>query len=479
MRNLNLKNRLLMLVLAFLSLSMLRTYATSNEVAAPASDKYTVRENLTTQQLIEEMGVGINLGNTLDAGGDWFNQNNILNFETCWGAPVTTEKIIAGYANAGFNSLRIPVRWTNMMKNNIIHPTLLARVDSIVKWTLDNGMIAMINMHHVDFLWDYDYPATREEYRERFIAIWEQISERFKDYGDRLLFEPMNEIGFDRLWTPWSGTAASKKEAFGLVNELNQIFVDVVRASGGNNAKRHLVVEVYNTGLEYAYDSNFKMPNDPANRCAATVHYYTPAVFAILDKDADWGKARDTWGTAADFKELNDNMNNLKKNCVDKGIPIIVGEYAACGNNKTQAMKRLYAVSVTEAVYARGMCPMVWDTPGDQYTRTNQTFRDPLFIEEMMAIKVNHPRSPTNIRELSKSDIRMYPNPAKDQLTIISDFDSPVTLSFTDVTGKTVKTVKTVSMTEETIDISSLDAGIYIVRMQNRIMNYARKLVVE
>ena len=261
-----------------------------------------------------------------------------------------------------------------------------------VNWTLDNGMIAMINTHHVDFLWDYDYLETREEYRAKFIAIWQQISERFKNYGYRLLFEPMNEIGFDRIWTPWSGGSAAKEKAFGLVNELNQTFVDVVRASGGNNAKRHLVIEVYNTGLEYAYDPLFKMPNDPAKRCAATVHYYTPAVFAILEADADWGKARATWGTVADFKELNDNMDKLKKNCVDKGIPIIVGEYAACGSNKTQEMVRLYAVSVTEAVYSRGMCPMLWDTPGGQYNRKTYKFDDPLFIEQLNAIKINHPR---------------------------------------------------------------------------------------
>ena len=107
------------------------------------------------------------------------------------------------------------------------------------------------------------------------------------------------------------------------MNDLNQLFVDIVRNSGGNNAKRHLLVEIYNTNLEYAYDPLFKMPNDPANRLALTVHYYTPANFAILGggEVVDWGVGRESWGTEADFKELNDNMDLLKKNCVDKGIP--------------------------------------------------------------------------------------------------------------------------------------------------------------
>jgi len=354
--------------------------------------KYLVRENLTTQQLVEEMGLGINLGNTMEACGSWINPNNILNYEQAWGAPVTTEKIIAGYAKSGFSSLRIPVAWSNMMLDNYtINPALLDRVDSIINWTIDNGMIAMIN-EHWDGGWLVNYPANKVEVMKKYTKMWQQISDRFRDYGDLLLFESMNEVGFDSIWTPWSGGPAQKQEAFGYVNELNQTFVNVVRASGGNNAKRHLVIEVYNTGVEYAYDPLFKMPDDPAHRCAATVHYYTPAVFAILEADADWGKARATWGTDADFKELNDNMNNLKKNCVDKGIPIIVGEFAACGNNKTQEMKRLYAVSVTSAVYSRKMCPMFWDTPGGQYNRSAYKFDDPLFIEQLNAIPAKYPR---------------------------------------------------------------------------------------
>ena len=357
-----------------------------------AWEKYLVRDNLTTQDLVDEMGLGINLGNTMEACGDWINPGNILNYEQAWGAPVTTKKIIAGYANAGFSSLRIPVSWSNMMlADYTINPALLARVDSIVNWTIDNGMIAMVN-EHWDGGWLTNYPTNKVEVTKKFTKMWQQISDHFRNYGDHLLFESMNEVGFDSIWTPWSGGPAQKKEAFGYVNELNQTFVDVVRASGGNNAKRHLVIEVYNTGLEYAYDPNFKMPTDPANRCAATVHYYTPAVFAILGADADWGKARATWGTDADFKELNDNMDNLKKNCVDKGIPIIVGEFAACGGNKTEEMVRLYGVSVSEAVYSRRMCPMLWDTPNWQYNRVTYKFNDPLYIEQLNAIKVNHPR---------------------------------------------------------------------------------------
>jgi endoglucanase len=360
--------------------------------------KYEIRANLTTQQLIEEMGMGINLGNTLECYTDepWFDTSIITNYETAWGSPVITEAMIRGYADAGFNSLRIPVAWSNMMRPNyVIHPDLFDRVEAIVNWTIDSGMVALVNLHHDAGWWEgFADPAEYEECRRKFIAIWTQVSARFNKYGDRLMFESMNEVVFDSIWNQWGGTYTQKQQAFGLVNEMNQIFVDTVRASGGNNASRHLLIEVYNTGSEYAYDPLFKMPNDPARRMAATVHYYEPAVFAILNvgQVTDWGTGVATWGTSAELKELNDCMELLKKNCVDKGIPIIVGEFAACGTGKSDEMRRLYAVKVAEAAYSRGMCPMLWDTAGDQYDRDTQTWRDPLFIPQMMAIKAKYPR---------------------------------------------------------------------------------------
>lgn len=356
--------------------------------------KYLVRDNFTTHQLIDEMGLGINLGNTLDPTDDWINPSSIYNYEQAWGSPIITKEMIEGYARAGYSSLRIPVSWGNMMLDNYqIHPDLMDRVETILNWTLDCGMVAIINVHHENE-WIMKVP-TDYEAKRKFTSVWQQICQRFQKYGDHLMFEPMNEVGYDNIWTPWSGGPAEKARAFGYVNEINQLFVDIVRASGGNNAKRHLLVEIYNTGPEYAYDPYTRIPTDPANRLALMVHYYAPALFAILDAgvDAGWGVGRATWGTAEDFEELNNYMDLLKVNCVDKGIPVIVGEYAACGQGKSQEMRRLFAVSVTEAIYSRGMCPMLWDTTGDQYNRLTCEFRDPVFLAETMAIKAKYPRN--------------------------------------------------------------------------------------
>lgn len=362
--------------------------ATSTE-ASKEGDKYLMRD-ITTSELVHEMEIGINLGNTLEACGDWINSNDITSYEKAWGSPVITEEIIAGYAAAGFSSLRIPVAWSNMMLDNyVIHPDLFERVEAVVNYTLDNGMIAMINIHW-DNGWFDNFPTEYDECMKKYTSIWKQISEHFAGYGDRLIFESMNEIGYDSVWNQYGGVNPNKQKAFDLVNSINQAFVDTVRSSGGNNEKRHLVIEGYYTNIAHTCDPMFKMPEDPQNRCAVTVHYYDPPTFAILEEDASWGKARDTWGTKEDYKNLNRDMDMVKNTFVDNGIPVILGEYAACGKNKTQEMKRLYALSVAEAAYSRGICPMLWDTTGGEYDRLLCEFTDPLLIEGFKEIAAKY-----------------------------------------------------------------------------------------
>lgn len=355
------------------------------------STKTVEMRNMTTMELVRDMGLGINLGNTLESCGDWIAQwgdGTVKSYETAWGSPVITKEIIKGYADEGFGVLRIPVAWSNMMANDgtyTINAQYMTRVKQVVDWTLETGMYAIINLHW-DNGWLNTFPENKEECMKKYTAIWEQISDSFKDYNDYLMFESQNEeLGWQSLWNKWVSNAG-KEQSYQLVNEINQKFVDIVRSSGGNNEKRHLLIAGYNTSIDETCDSLFKMPYDPVNRCAVSVHYYTPAVFAILEEDADWGKARSTWGTQADFDELNHYMDMMKANFVDKGIPVIIGEYGCPKNNKDADSVRLFLTSVCEAAYTRNMCPVLWDITDVHYDRSTYKLIDEQLKENFKQI---------------------------------------------------------------------------------------------
>lgn len=330
-------------------------------------------------QIVKEMGVGINLGNTYEACGDWIAQwgdGTPESYETAWGSPVITKAMIEGYKTAGFDSLRIPVAWSNLMgENYTISEEYMAAVKEVVDWALESDLYVIINLHY-DNGWMENFPTDKWNCLRKYTRIWEQVCEEFKDYGDHLIFESQNEeLGWNSVWNPWAGTNG-KAESYALVNEINQRFVDIVRSSGGNNAERHLLIAGYNTGIETSCDPLYKMPNDPAGCCAISVHYYTPSTFAILTEDASWGKARSTWGTSADFIELEQQMDMMKENFVDKGIPVIIGEYGCPTENKDMDSVRLFLKSVCEYALERDMCPMLWSTPGHIYDRNTCSITD-------------------------------------------------------------------------------------------------------
>lgn len=362
---------------------------TSCNSASAAGDKNQMRD-MTTAEVVQEMGLGINLGNTMESCGNWINPSGgVTAYETGWGSPIITQPMIQGYADAGFGVLRVPVAWSNLMgENYAISPAYIARVKEIIGWAIDADMYVIMNIH-----WDsgwfegFGKDDKRDECFEKYESIWTQLSGEFKDYSDKLMFESLNEEGsWDEIWNRYSNQG-DKEKAFGILNDINQRFVNIVRGSGGNNEKRHLLIAGYNTDFDLTCDAAFKMPDDPAGRCAVSVHYYTPVTFAILEKDESWGKARTEWGTDEDYAELNKYMDMMKTNFADKGIPVIIGEYGTSTNNKTPEMVRKYLTSVCSAAYERGLCPVLWDVTDHFYDRKEMKFIDPELLKELMAVK--------------------------------------------------------------------------------------------
>jgi len=369
----------------------------------PVSDSYrddgTMRD-LTTAELISLMGLGINLGNTFEAAGSWISPT-VAAHETAWGSPIIIQPMIQGYKTAGFNTLRIPVAWSNLMDKSTytISPDLLNRIQVIVNWTLESGMYAVVNLHW-DGGWIEKFPDNYDECMKRYTRIWEQVAERFKDYGDYLLFESQNEeLGFDSLWNKYGGTGDAnmqgKARAYEIVNAINQKFTDVIRASGGNNLHRHILIAGYHTNIDNTCDPLFKMPDDPADRIAVKVHYYDPFSFTHLEEEVNWGgiiKPTWTWGTSAERSQLNSELDKMKASFIDKGIPVAIGEYGMAKQGVTQEEITKYTLAVTEAMYSRGMLPMLWDVQlgTDQlnyyYNRRIQKMTDPALEAGMKKI---------------------------------------------------------------------------------------------
>lgn len=346
--------------------------------------------DMTTMEIVRDMGVGINLGNTFESCGDWIAQwgdGTPKSYETAWGSPEITQDMIQGYADEGFGVIRIPVAWSNMMgENYTISSEYLARVKQVVDWSLDTGMYVILNIHYDNGWWS-DFPTKKDECMKKYTRVWEQLTDAFGDYDDKLMFESLNEEGgWDSVWNQWTGTEDQKKQSYALLNEINQKFVDIVRSSGKNNTERHLLIAGYKTDVALTCDPLFEMPEDSAGRCAVSVHYYTPSPFAILEEDADWAKMRSTWGTDEDFKELDNNMTMLKTTFIDNGIPVIIGEYGCPKKNKDADSVRLFLSSVCETAYENQLCPVLWDISELHYDRNNCKMYDEELKNSIMSV---------------------------------------------------------------------------------------------
>lgn len=340
--------------------------------------------NITSQQLVEDMTFGWNLGNTLDVcqadrDGDGKVNEHVEAGEkvdeTLWGNPKATKELFTSLKKNGVNAVRIPVTWRDHMDSNgNIDREWMDRVQQVVDYAYSQGMYVIINVHH-DGGGDPKFGAwiieeSQKNYNtflRKYKNVWKQIAERFKNYSDYLIFESMNEVGFDTLYNK------NKADAYNLINKVNQDFVDIIRATGGNNAKRHLLIAGYYTDIERTCDSLYKMPDDKAGRCILSVHYYTPWDFCTCD-------IKHTWGTNSEVRQMETLIGKMKKNFVDKGIPVIIGEYAASGSDLSSCI--FFIEKLNKLCSDYGIATFIWDN-GRQVNRKTYKWRTPQYLEAL------------------------------------------------------------------------------------------------
>ena len=355
------------------------TETSENTAEDTSSKEYAVAENVPTGNLpvgkdsLEYavlMGNGINLGNTMEAYGhkDGIDKE-VSYYETLWGQPVTTQKMIDDMKASGLDTLRIPVAWTNKMDfengDYTISEDYLARVREIVDMAYAADMYVIINDHWDGGWWGL-FGSADEKKRaaamDQYISMWQQIAEYFKDYDHQLIFEGANEEVGDRLNDidadfNRDGAVLTKDECYSKSNEINQTFVDTVRATGGNNADRFLLIPGYGTDVTQTMDDRWHMPKDTANgKLFLSVHYYTPWSFC-------GSSGASTWGTKKNYEEMNNLLTALYEK-YGKDYGIIIGECGVLPTSKGEAKPNtlLWYKNFYANCDRYGFVPLLWNT---------------------------------------------------------------------------------------------------------------------
>jgi aryl-phospho-beta-D-glucosidase BglC (GH1 family) len=334
---------------------------------------YSFSENLPpAKSIASEMGIAWNLGNTMEAPGS----------PTAWGNPVPNQQFFDSVKAAGFSTVRIPCAWDTGHANhqtNEINSAWLAQVKQVVDYCIKDSLFVVLNIH-----WDggwletkidsaVTFPAIREKISQKQGAYWRQIATTFRDYDRHLLFASANEPN------------VKVDGAMDVLKSFHQIFIDTVRATGGNNASRTLVIQGPNTSAEETFKQMTTLPTDKiADRLMAEVHYY-PYQFCLMDKDADWGKMFYYWGkyyhsttdtdrnpTWGEESYTDSVFNLMKTQFVDKNIPVLLGEFGAIKRtsltgeslNRHILSRRYFYEYVASSSKEHGIIPVAWDAGG-------------------------------------------------------------------------------------------------------------------
>lgn len=348
---------------------------------------------------LKDLHAGWNLGNTMDTVGTWIGNNKLPEkYETAWGNPVTTKKMLEMVADAGFDVIRIPVSWgQHLDADNGIDPRWMRRVQVLVDWSLDAGMKVILNLHHDTGAdgWLRAEAKCITEQGGKFVRIWQQIAEQFADYDDRLAFEGYNELLDTK--NSWYAPASHALDA---ANKLNQMFVDTVRATGGNNAERILICNTYAAANDQTTLNGYVLPMDTAEHCLiAQVHMYSPLDFCFAENE---GYKAKEWRSIRGASEVDAILSRLSGAFVSKGIPVIIGEFAASakGNESSRAD---WAGYVTQEARRQGILCVWWDNGGtvnsgaDGYAgmglldRYHLTWLYPQIVKELTGVDVTDP----------------------------------------------------------------------------------------
>jgi len=358
----------------------------------------------TPDQVVQAMAPGINLGNTLESLDTWETPPFSDSKETVWGNPAANQTIFNAYAAAGFKSVRIPVSWAQYVDaQGNIAPFWLARVKQVIDYARNAGLYVIINIHHDS--WVIPDFAHQADANAKMKSYWKQIATYLADYDNHLLFAATNEVHMPDVYSAPTAENCTVQAGF------NQAFIDAVRATGGNNASRTLVIQHYATNIDWGLDicHTATLPNDTiANRLMVEIHYYTP--FDFVDGGPTYATHWQWGAIATDPSLLNpccqesyvrDQFDRMKTAYISKGVPVIMGEYGASPKSSgpgagIKTYTNYWTGYVTYAAAQRGVVPMEWDT-GDLIDRNTGAIKDSGVLNAIMSGMTKDPEPTTAV----------------------------------------------------------------------------------
>jgi endoglucanase len=338
-------------------------------------------------EIADKMKMGWNLGNTFEA----------ICGETAWGGAITTQRLIDSVKAAGFTSVRIPCAWFchSDTVTCVIDKDWMNRVKQAVDYCVHDSLYVVLNMH-----WDKGWLENRinkfnqEEVNGRLKKYWTQIADQFKNYDEHLLFAGANE--------------PDVKDSVGMTVLLSyyQTFINAVRATGGNNSSRTLIIQGPSTDIDHTSKLMNVLPGDIIkSRLMMEVHYYSPYQFCLMNEDASWGKRFFYWGkdhhsrtdtaynaTWGEEYTIEEKLMLMKHQFAEKGIPVIIGEFGAYKRQlKLPSDQQLHNASVeyfqeyfVRSAISKGFVPFYWDINMGLFDRSKGNIRDIGILKAIM-----------------------------------------------------------------------------------------------
>lgn len=363
-------------------------------------------------QIVNDMGIGWNLGNSFDCYSTFEKMKTPDQQIALWGNVIPTKEMVISIKKYGFKTIRFPVTWFHFMdSDNQVDTNWMSRVKEVVKWIVKEKMYCILNLQHdgVQGNWLSEGITAKNKY----IILWTQIANEFKNFNEYLIFESMNEVNYK----------IGNQDDFMTLLTLTQAFVDTVRNTGGKNIDRLLLISGMNTDLKLTCSSDYKLPIDPFKKMAVSIHYYLPQDFTVEEDDNPWNWIDDDgvyhesipqtkWGTESHYKDMFNDFETMKKSFLDKGIPIILGETGVLTEQKKapESIREYLFAEFSMSSSYEGIMTCLWDTSskkaGDMnyYDKEHDRWFDDQIKENFIKISKGDFIKPSNYFSISDSE---------------------------------------------------------------------------